>query len=431
MTGGARKLATGSGAIAALSIALLMGCTARAQAGKANAAATRAADGQNFERIERGRYLTRVADCAACHTDPEREGAFAGGRPIGTPFGVLAAPNITPDGDTGIGNWSDEQFDAAVREGRMPDGSRLYPAMPYPYYTKMSRADVLAIRAYLDTVPPVHRAITSNQLPFPYKMRSLMRFWDALYFTPGEFQADPAQSAQRNRGAYLIEGPGHCGACHTPKTSLGGDELKREFQGYSIQGWFAPNITNDESSGLGRWSEVDIVEYLKRGHNRVAAAAGPMGEEVVDSSSKISDADLAAMADYLKHTPGQSDRARPVASSDPMMTAGSSIYEDLCSACHQKDGTGVAYLFPNIAAASSVASRDPTTLIRVVLQGAQSVATDAEPTGPAMPAYGWQLTDAQVAAVTTYVRNSWMHAAPAVTEREVRAARDALAAENR
>ncbi len=388
-----------------------------------------ASDQQDFAQIERGRYLTRVADCAACHVGAD--GApFAGGLGIGTPFGVVLAPNITPDAATGIGNWSDAQFDAVVREGRMPDGSRVYPAMPYPYYTKMSRSDVLAIRAYLNTLSPVHNEVVSNQLPFPYKMRSLMGVWDALYFKPGEYREDSSKSPAWNRGAYLVEGPAHCGACHTPKSSLGGDELKRAYQGYTLQGWFAPDITNNEDTGLGRWSATDIVEYLKAGHNRYSAASGPMGDEVMDSSSHWTDADLQAIAAYLKAQPMQHASGRTPAAGDPIMTAGAAIYWDSCSACHKADGTGVPYLFPDLAHAPSVASREPTTLIRVVLQGAETVATDEEPTGPQMPAFGWQLTDAQVAAVTTYIRNSWNHAAPAVTERKVASARASLALEH-
>jgi mono/diheme cytochrome c family protein len=392
------------------------------------AAAQNPMDQQAFDRIERGRYLTLLADCAACHDDDKNQRPFAGGRPIETPFGIVAAPNITPDRDTGIGAWSDAQFDAALRAGKLPDGACLYPAMPYPYYARMSREDVLAIRAYLNTVEPVNHAVVPNQLPFPFNIRAGMRVWDALYFSPGEFKPQPNQSAAWNRGAYLVEGPGHCGACHTPKTSLGGDKSDRLLQGYSIQGWFAPNITNDQRHGLANWSVSDIVEYLKTGHNRFAGASGPMGEEVSDSSSRMRREDLEAIATYLKDQRGQADSAKPLSANDPMMAAGSAIYQDLCSACHKADGSGVPHLIPDLAATASVASREPTTLIRVVLRGAQSVATQDEPTGPAMPAFGWQLTDAQVAAVTTYVSNAWNHAAPAVSENQVRAARGQLTA---
>jgi len=391
-------------------------------------AADHPASRQDFSIIERGRYLTAAADCAACHTDPHQGTAFAGGRPIETPFGIMLAPNITPDRDTGIGRWSDAQFDAAVRQGKLPNGKRLYPAMPFPYYTKMEKDEVLAIRAYLKTLPPVHNAVDPDQLPFPFNIRVVMRFWDALYFNAGAFRPDAAHSAVWNRGAYLVEGPAHCGACHTPKTLLGGDEVQQQFQGYSIQGWFAPNITNDDGRGLHAWSTNDIVEYLKKGHNRISGAAGPMGEEVSNSSSRMTDDDLNAIAMYLKERPGQTPETSHVAANDPMMIAGAAIFQDLCSACHQADGHGVPYLIPDLGASSAVASREPTTLIRVVLRGAQTVATQEEPTSPAMPAFGWQLTNAQVAAVTTYVRNSWGHAAAAVTARDVHQARQSLAA---
>jgi mono/diheme cytochrome c family protein len=232
---------------------------------------------------------------------------------------------------------------------------------------------------------------------------------------------------QWNRGAYLVEGPGHCQACHTPKSFLGGDKTRQPLEGYSIQAWFAPNITNDEARGLGHWSNTDITDFLKKGHNRIAGAAGPMGEEIADSSSQLTDADLTAMAVYLKTRPGQSPAATRLSANDSMMVAGAAIYQDLCSACHRGDGHGVAYLIPDLATSSAVASREPTSIIRVVLRGAQTVATKDEPTGPSMPSFGWQLTDAQVAAVATYVRNSWGHAAPALTTGQVHSARQRLA----
>jgi mono/diheme cytochrome c family protein len=388
-----------------------------------------ASSAQDFGQIERGRYLTVIADCGACHTDPVQDRPFAGGRPIETPFGMVVAPNITPDRDTGIGGLSDAQFEAVVREGKMPDGKNVYPAMPYPYYTRMSRADVLAIRAYLNTVAPVHHEVVSDQLPFPFNIRASLALWNALYFTPGQFKPDPAQSPAWNRGAYLVEGPGHCGACHTPKSKLGGDDHERALRGYSLQGWFAPDLTQDAHRGLGRWSANDLVEYLKKGHNQFAAASGPMAEEVADSSSRMSDADLAAIAAYLKSQPGATPGRSPLPAADPVMAAGAAIYDDLCSACHRPDGTGVPYLIPNLAASASVASSEPTTLIRVVLEGADSVSTREEPTAPSMPAFGWQLSDVQVAAVTTYIRNSWDHAAPAVSAGAVREARKQLSAD--
>ncbi len=381
---------------------------------------------QDFQQIERGRYLAAAADCSGCHDDARDKRAYAGGRPIPTPFGQVLAANITPDRDTGIGGWSDAQFDAAVRGGKMPNGSRLYPAMPYPYYSRMSKEDVQAIRAYLNTIAPVHHDVHSNQLPFPFNIRAAMRVWDALYFKPSVFHADPAKAESWNRGAYLVTGPGHCGACHTPKTTLGGDENDKALQGYSVQGWFAPDITSDARRGLGDWSPQDIVEYLKAGHNRFAGAAGPMSEEVTHGSSQMNDADLLAIATYLKDQHGQTPQIPAVPIGDPAMVSGAAIYQDLCSACHGGDGRGVPYLIPDLAGSASVASAQPTSIIRVVLNGAKTVATKEEPTAPAMPSFKWQLSDAQVAAVATYVRNSWGHAAPATTADQVHKARKKL-----
>lgn len=390
-----------------------------------DAGAATSAGLQDFATIERGRYLADAADCGSCHTVSGSDQPFSGGRPIETPFGVLVAPNITPDRETGIGAWSDEEFDAAVRNGRRRDGKRLYPAMPFPYFARMTQEDVKDIRAYLSTVEPIHKPVTVNQLPFPLNQRMVMTVWDKLYFTPGAFKQEPSKSKEWNRGAYLVQGPGHCGACHTPKTFLGADKAPKSLQGYALQGWVAPDIT----SGLGplaQWSADDLAQYLKTGHNRFAAASGPMGEVVELSTSKLSDDDVKAMATFLKDVSGPKPVAGTSADSK-VLTAGGAIYQDLCSACHKSDGTGVPNLIPNLAQAATVNTGDPTTVLRVILQGAQSVATDREPTGPAMPAFGWQLNDAQVAAVATYVRNHWGKAPP-VSENDVKKGRAQLEA---
>jgi mono/diheme cytochrome c family protein len=384
-------------------------------------------DPQDFVQIERGRYLTVAGDCASCHTVPGSGEPFAGGRSIETPFGVVVGANITPDRETGIGAWSDELFLSALREGKGHGGALLYPAMPYPYYTKVTERDALAIRAYLNTVQPVRNRVVSNQLPFPFDVREEMKVWDALYFKSGEFKPDAAKSAEWNRGAYLVEGLGHCGACHTPKTTLGGDDLKHAFEGYTLQGWFAPNITDDNERGLGGWSVADIVSYLKAGHNSVSAATGIMAEEISLSSSQMTDADLTAIATYLKDLPGQAGPSpEAVSASDPTMVAGGAIYADECSACHGMDGKGVPFLFPSLAGSPNVRSTDPTSLIRVLMEGARSVATAGEPTSPGMPWFAWKLNDAELAAVLTYVRNSWGSSASAVTADQVRSVRAAI-----
>ncbi len=389
-------------------------------------------DKQNFGQVERGHYLAVVGDCAACHTLPGSGHDLAGGRPIETPFGTLLAPNITPDPQTGIGAWTDEEFVNALTKGTGRHGTRLYPAMPYTYYTRLSRDDALAIRAYLDTVPAVHNPVKSDQLPFPFDMRWTLAAWDALYFTPGTFRSDPKQSAQWNRGAYLVEGPGHCGMCHTPKNFMGADDSGRRLQGYALQGWFAPNIIDDVRRGIGSWSVHDIVAYLKTGHNKTGAATGPMSETLNLSTSKMSDPDLQAIAIYLKDQSGhqQTAAADPAASADPpdqsAMKAGEQIYADECSACHQPDGKGQAGLFPALSGSPSVEQTNPTTVLHVVLRGALSVGTKPAPTAPAMPQFGWILNDGQVAAVVTYIRNAWGNSAPSVTASDVKKTRKML-----
>jgi mono/diheme cytochrome c family protein len=390
---------------------------------------TLAADQQSFTRMERGRYLATLGDCNACHRDPKSGQPFAGGRPIETPFGTVSAPNITPDWETGIGSWSDKEFADALRVGRRRDGAHLYPAMPYPYFTKMTDENVRDLRAFLTTVPAVHNNVTANQLPFPFDIRQGMAAWNELYFRPGPFQLSPNKSPEWNRGAYLVEGLGHCGACHTPKSFLGGDKTERALRGSPVQGWFAPNITNDSHQGLGTWSIADIVAYLATGHNRVTAATGPMSEVVSFSTSNMSEADLMAIATYLKDAPGSPEASpspKPTPSS-PAIVAGGAIYRDVCSACHGLEGKGIPELVPSLAESPSLHSDDVTTILRVVLRGARSAATAKAPTAPAMPSYGWQLTDDQVAAVISYVRNSWGSAAHPVTPSDVAKARAALA----
>jgi mono/diheme cytochrome c family protein len=383
---------------------------------------------QSFDRIERGRYLAILADCTACHTAPGGR-PFAGGLVLKTPFGNLAAPNITPDSETGIGNWTDDEFVAAMHDGRGRGGMRLFPAMPYPAYTKMTRDDVLAIRSYLTTVSPVRNAVAANQLPFPLSIRTNMLFWNLLNFTEGRFQSNPQKSEEWNRGAYIVQGAAHCGTCHTPKTILGGDKVGAPLAGATLQGWFAPNITADPRKGIGGWSRDDIVEYLKTGANSWTLASGPMAEAVVHSTSNMTDEDLAAIGIYLKDSgiAWSASKAAAVASDSGVMRAGSAIYKDSCAACHKDSGAGESDLFPRLAGSGLVQSDDATTLIRIVLQGSRAVSTSSKPTAPAMPALDWRLNDAQVASVLTYIRSNWGNAAAPVAARAVANLRGALA----
>lgn len=385
------------------------------------------ADAASFETIERGRALATAGDCVACHTTPGGT-PFAGGRPIETPFGTVVTPNLTPDRATGIGAWSDEEFLRAVQTGIGRDGEHLYPAFPYPYYTLVSREDLLAIRAFLATLEPVHNAVERNQLDFPFDIRLSMTGWNALFFNERRFLPVAGKSEAWNRGAYLVEGLGHCGACHTPKNALGADRTGAQLQGNEIQDWFAPALGGDLRTGLGGWSEDEVVEYLHTGRNAKSAATGPMAEVVAYSTANMAEADLRAMAIYLKDQPAAAGPApAPLATSDPRMVAGQAIYVDNCAACHVGNGVGVARLFPKLAGSAVVQSTLPVTLARVVLAGTRAVATDSAPTGPAMPAFGWKLTDDQVASVLTYVRNAWGNAADPVDSNAVRVMRQHMA----
>ncbi|MFZ0113879.1 MAG: cytochrome c [Xanthobacteraceae bacterium] len=387
-----------------------------------------AQDLQRFDLIERGRYLAVLGDCAACHTAPGGQ-PYAGGLALQTPFGKLVAPNITPDRETGIGSWTEDEFVAAMHDGRGRGGKRLYPAMPYPAYTKMTRDDALSIRAYLATVNPVSNAVEVNQLPFPFNIRLSLVFWNALNFTPGRYQPNPQKSAEWNRGAYIVEGAAHCGTCHTPKTFLGGDKSDAPLAGATLQGWFAPNITTDPRVGIGGWSKDDLIEYLKTGTNAWTLASGPMAEAVFHSTSKMTDADIAAIATYLKDGGVGAAAPKPVtvALDGKAMRAGAAIYKDSCAACHRDSGNGEVNLFPRLSGSALVQSDDPTTLLRVVLQGSRAVSTSAKPTAPAMPAFDWRLNDDQAAALLTYIRNSWGNTASPISAGSVASARASLA----
>jgi mono/diheme cytochrome c family protein len=410
-SGGMTRDVTRYAAIA--SIALLLGMPAREAS----------ADSQSFDEIARGHYLAIIGDCAPCHTAPG--GApFAGGRVIETPFGTLIGPNLTPDLETGIGAWSDDDFLNALQNGKGRGDELLYPAMPYTYYTKATREDVLAIRAYLDTLEPVRNKVIANQLPFPLNSRENLVAWDALFFSPGRFQPVAGKSDEWNRGAYLVEGLGHCGVCHTPKNTLGGDKTDYRLQGGKLQEWFSPNLTGDTRIGLGSWSVEEVAAYLKAGHNASSAATGPMAEVIINSTSHMAEADLKAIAVYLKdQRPQNGTPPKPLPAEDPMMRVGQAIYRDNCAACHTVEGAGIPQLFSALKSNPAVQSDDTTNVIRIVLQGAQSVATDLAPTAASMPAQGWKLSDEQVAAVITYIRNSWGNAASLVKESDVKSIR--------
>ena len=300
------------------------------------------------EDIARGKALTEAGDCASCHTaDPAKP--FAGGKRIDTPFGGIYSPNLTPDRETGLGAWSDDEFYRALRFGVARDGSRYYPAFPYPNFTKLTRQDIFAIRAYLATLTPVSNAPRAPELRWPFNYRVVMRGWNWLFFKPGILMPDQQKSAEWNRGRYLVEGVAHCGACHTPKNMFGADKRGRALGGGRVAGMFAPRLDGAERSGLKSWSVEDIAEYLQSGRNARSHAGELMSEVVVNSTSKMSDADIRAIAVYLKDLPAGAPEPKVTPPSPAQMAEGKKLYDGACIACHEDDGSGCAADLPAAA----------------------------------------------------------------------------------
>ncbi len=379
--------------------------------------------------IERGRYLVAAGDCAACHT-AEGGKPFAGGRPVPTPFGTIYSTNITPDRETGIGEWSPEDFYRAMHEGKDKQGRHLYPAFPYPWYTKLAREDVDAIKAYLDALPPVRQENRKTALPWPLSVREVMAGWNELFFKEGEYQPDSSQSAQWNRGAYLVEGLGHCGACHTPKNALGGPKRHRTLEGGYGENWYATSLTKDVRDGLGNWSLDEIVQYLKTGSNAKGAATGPMAEVVENSTQHLSEADLRAIATYLKSVPEQKQKAKGPGDDRQRLARGEAIYIDQCAGCHMENGEGQRNAFPPLRGNAVVQSKDPDTMLHMVLAGARVAATRGNPSGLAMPAFDWKLTDQDVADLATYLRGAWGNRAAPVPASDVKKVRKSVVAQS-
>lgn len=383
------------------------------------------AQSNSFAQVERGRYAVATGNCQGCHTIPG-EAPFSGGRGLETPFGTIYTPNITFDAATGLGEWSKDEFWHAMHNGVARDGSHLYPAFPYPHFTKMPRAEVDAIYDYLATIPHVRREKPENELPFPLNWRKTLSGWKWMFFEPGVFERDPNKSPEWNRGAYLVNGPGHCAGCHTPKNLAGADKKDQDLQGGQLENWAAPSIRGGSDGGLEHWSEHDIVEFLRTGRNVHTAAFSTMAEVIELSTQHMTDADLRAIATYLKDREGDDDREEADVPATEIMQAGEAIYFDNCSACHTSDGSGVPRFFAPLTGSGKVNDDDATTVIRVVLEGARSVPTKSRPSPLSMPAFDWKLTDEQIAAVASYIRSSWGNQAGAVTADQVADLREAL-----
>jgi mono/diheme cytochrome c family protein len=374
------------------------------------------------EDIARGKALTEAGDCASCHTaDPAIP--FAGGKRIDTPFGGIYSPNLTPDRETGLGAWSDDAFYDALRFGVARDGSRYYPAFPYPNFTKLTRQDILAIRAYLATLTPVSNAPRAPELRWPFNHRVVMRGWNWLFFKPGILMPDQQKSTEWNRGRYLVEGVAHCGACHTPKNMFGAEKRLRAYSGARVAGMFAPRLDGAARSGLKSWSVEDITEYLQSGRNGKSHAGELMSEVVVNSTSRMSDADVRAIAIYLKDLPAGAREPKVAQPPPSQMAAGEKLYNGACIACHEKDGSGAPRIYPPLPGNANLQSADALSTLRVILDGAQTVTTLRAPNTGSMPAYAAKMSDQEIADVTNYIRNAWGNAAPLVTADEVAKAR--------
>ncbi len=381
------------------------------------------------QQIERGKYISVMGDCAACHTVPGKP-TYAGGYKLQTPFGVIKASNITQDKESGIGKWTLEQFDKAVRHGIGRHGY-LYPAMPYTAYAKMNDQNISDLWTYMQTIEPVKQKVVENELPFPYNQRFLLAGWNLLFFRDQQFVPVPGTSAQVSRGDYLVNGPGHCAACHTAKNVLGGD-VAEALQGGSLQGWHAPDLTPNTHTGLGRWTTEDIVTYLKTGTGHHSVASGPMQEAVENSTQYLSNEDLTAIALYLQQLP-KSPYQKPVAitANDPQMVRGQFVMEAQCSACHRSDGTGVRNMIPALKGNGLVNAPTPETLLQVVLNGVEGPVTDSNPTGAGMPGFAWKMSDDDIAAVLTYIRNSWGNSGRRLSAEDVGKARIELGSKDK
>jgi len=362
--------------------------------------------------VERGEYLTRAADCAACHTAKGGE-PFAGGRAFVLPFGTIYSTNITPDADTGIGAYTDADFLNAVHTGVGRGNVKLYPAMPYASYTYMSDADALAIKAYLFTLKPLHAPAPQNTLAFPFNQRSLMSIWSAMFNPDKRYEPNVQRDAAWNRGAYLAEAMGHCGECHTPRNLAFALNNRQKFAGAVQAGWRAYNITPDRSSGVGAWSDADLLHYLSTGHvDGRGTASGPMGEAVDESLSHLKASDLAAMVTYLRTVASVATgdlpepRAAPAAATfaegvgSYASLSGRAVYEGACAGCHGWTGISPGIASATLTGTRAVNDATATNVAQVVIRGGERQA-EAGPSN--MPAFGSTYSDSEIASVANYV----------------------------
>jgi mono/diheme cytochrome c family protein len=375
-----------------------------------------------LEQIARGEYLARAGNCIACHT--ARGGApYAGGLALRTPFGTVYSTNITPDSRTGIGTWTPAHFWRAMHNGRSKDGRLLYPAFPYPEYTLVTRDDSDAIFAYLRSLPAVEQVKRSHELRFPYNNQVALAVWRALFFEPGQFEADRSKPADWNRGAYLVRGLAHCVACHSSRNAFGATNEKLELSGGVIpmQGWYAPSLTSSKEAGVADWDTPHVVQLLKTGVSPRGSVMGPMAEVVYRSTQYLSDDDLGAMATFLKALPHAAAASGAAAAlpSGEVRVRGEKIYEQHCAQCHGDSGEGAPGAYPALSGNRAVTMDVPANVIRAVLNGGYLPATAGNPRPYGMPPFAHVLSDAEIAAVVSFIRGSWQNAAGPVSQLQV------------
>ncbi len=381
-------------------------------------------------QIEQGRYLALAGNCMACHTT--RGGTpFAGGRRIDTPFGGVYSSNLTPDPETGLGRWTAQDFWQAMHRGRSPNGRLLAPAFPYNHTSVITRQDSDAILAWLKTLPPVVQAQPAHTLVWPVGTQPALAVWRSLFFEPSPFQADKSHTAEWNRGAYLVQGLGHCAACHSPRNTLGASGAVNDLSGglMPVANWYAPDLTRDAETGMASTPLPEIVRLLRTGASNTAQTSGPMGEVVQHSLQHLKETDLQAMAVYLQSRAQSMSqpapaKAQPARISLQVATLGAQVYENQCLQCHGEQGQGMKtasgeVAYPALTGNRAVLLNDPTNLVQLVLYGGYGPATQGHPRPFGMPPAVLDLQDRDIAAVLTHLRTRWGNQAPEVTPLQV------------
>jgi mono/diheme cytochrome c family protein len=409
-------------ALAMAGVAIIIWLNVRGEAPIDDAAAVLPA---SPELVARGAYLALAGNCAACHT--ARGGLpYAGGRGIDTPFGIVYGGNLTPDETTGLGRWNADHFWRALHHGRSRDGRLLYPAFPYPEFTRVTRADSDALFAYLRSLPAVNAPNRAHELRFPYRTQAALALWRALFFRPATFEPEAGRSAEFNRGAYLVRGLAHCGACHGQRNPLGATRESLAFSGGQLpmQNWYAPSLSAASEAGVADWDPQQVVALLRDGVAPRASVLGPMAEVVFRSTQHLAEPDLRAIAVFLASLPpAVPPPVRGRAPDAAQMQRGAQVYEAQCADCHGAQGQGAAGAYPALAGNRAVTMVPATNAIRVVISGGFPPATAGNPRPYGMPPLGQDLTDADIAAVLSFVRNRWGNQAPAIAPHEVTALR--------